>query len=158
MNKRIALVLGLGLFLSLLLPIASAQEEIPTFLPKEGPSQENAQMELIPELQSVLDTVSPFLRQLSFFVGGIFGLYLILIIARVYYERKTVKILKDIRYDLDRLNMHYGLSCSQHKKGWFRRMIGIFKRRSYDKELYKASNNKAGDDQEHSHQGPKPKK
>ncbi len=150
MNKTIAIILGLSLFLGMLLPLALAQDDLPTFLPKEElirnePPRDNVQIELIPELQSVLDTVNPFLRQLSFFIGGIFGLYLILMIARVYYERKSVKILKDIRYDLDRLNMHYGLSCSQNNKGLFRRMIGFFKRRSYDKELHKASNNKTED-------------
>ena len=154
MNKRIAIILGLGLFLSVFLSLVSAQgtaqEEISTFLPKERLTQgesspDNVQMELIPELQSVLDTVNPFLRQLSFFIGGIFGLYLILMIARVYYERKSVKILKDIRYDLDRLNMHYGLSCSHNNKGFFRRIIGFFKRRSYDKELHKANINKIND-------------
>jgi len=154
MNKRIAIILGLSLFLSLLLSVVSAkalaQEDVSASLPKDGSlpedfSLENVQVEFIPELQPVIDSIQPFLVKLSFFVGGIFGLYLILILARVYYERKSVKILKDIRYDLDRLNMHYGLSCSHNNKGFFRRIIGFFKRRSYDKELHKANINKIND-------------
>ena len=76
--------------------------------------------EVIGEIPDILSGFQPFLNKLSVVVGGIFGLYFILIIARVYYERKKVKILEDIRYDLDRLNIHHGVGYSAQK----RRLLG----------------------------------
>tara|TARA_Y100000310_G_C20595428_1_gene770257 strand:+ start:272 stop:610 length:339 start_codon:yes stop_codon:yes gene_type:complete len=74
-----------------------------------------------PELVGTgLDTlyliIQPLFKRLSVLVGGIFGLYFILIVFRVYYEKKKVRLLKDIRYDLDRLNMSKGLSYSRTRK------------------------------------------
>tara|TARA_Y100000310_G_C20098467_1_gene541587 strand:- start:30 stop:497 length:468 start_codon:yes stop_codon:yes gene_type:complete len=88
-------------------------------------------------LKPVFDTIQPFLRKLSFLVGGIFGLYLILILARVHYERKKVKLLEAIRYDLDRWNMHHGVTSSRQRKGIFKRIWSFFRHRSYDKEIKK---------------------
>jgi len=59
--------------------------------------------------------LSPVLGIISALVGGLFGLYLIYVIFRFYYERKRTQILKDIRFDLDYLNQHYGLPYSQEK-------------------------------------------
>ncbi|MBU0459395.1 MAG: hypothetical protein KKH52_04910 [Nanoarchaeota archaeon] len=138
-------IIILGLLLVFLLPLVLAAGEV---LPPGGDkggssfgsdslSGENGGETLPKELQSLIDTIQPFMRQASLLVGGLFGLYLILILARVHYERKKVHILKDIRYDLDRLNMHYGLSYSRQKKGFFKRMIGFFKGRSYEKKVNK---------------------
>ncbi|MBU0470006.1 MAG: hypothetical protein KKA62_02310 [Nanoarchaeota archaeon] len=70
-----------------------------------------------PELEPLVEVIQPLFTKLSFVVGGIFGLYAILIVIRVYYERKSIKILRDIRYNLDQLNKHYGLRYSKTKKG-----------------------------------------
>ncbi len=66
-------------------------------------------------IESLIGSLSPYLRRLSILVGGVFGLYLILILVRVYYERKKVRILQDIRYDLDRMNESRGLPVSHSR-------------------------------------------
>ncbi|MBT4651403.1 hypothetical protein HOC13_02665 [Candidatus Woesearchaeota archaeon] len=73
--------------------------------------------EVVTFFQPLVDALNPFLGAISWLVGGIFGLYLIMVIARIYYERKMVKILRDIRYDLDQLNFHNGLKTSKQRKG-----------------------------------------
>ena len=95
------------------------------------------EIDLVPELQPLIDTVQPVLRKLSLLVGGLFGLYLILILARVHYERKKVKLLQAIRYDLDKWNMHHGVTSSKQRKGWFKRIIRSFKNKNYDKHVQK---------------------
>ena len=97
----------------------------------------NVEIDLVPELQPIIDTVQPLLRKLSLLVGGLFGLYLILILARVYYERKKVKLLEAIRYDLDKWNMHHNVLSSKQRKGWIRRMIQLFRNKNYDKKVHK---------------------
>lgn len=73
-------------------------------------------------LQPLVETVRPFILQLSVILGGIFGLYLILILVRIYYERKNLKVLQAIRYDFDHLNEHYHIPSSRERVGWFRRL------------------------------------
>ena len=71
--------------------------------------------------QPVVDIIRPFFLKLSVIVGGIFGLYAILIVLRVYYERRNMILLEQIRYDLDHLNQHYGVPSSREKVGFFHR-------------------------------------
>lgn len=89
-------------------------------------------------LQALIDSVRPFFLKLSVVVGGIFGLYLVLILVRVYYERKKVKLLKDIRFDLDQLNIHHNLPYSKTQKKFFSKVGGffraIFRRRKLPKD------------------------
>lgn len=79
--------------------------------------------------QALVDAFQPFLLKLSVIVGGIFGLYVILLIVRIYYERRNYKILKDIRYDLDQLNLHYNLPNSSQRKGILRRFTSHVRNR-----------------------------
>lgn len=72
--------------------------------------------------QYIVNTIQPLLKRVSVLVGGIFGLYMILILARIHYERKKVKLLKDIRYDLDHLNMHYKVPHSRERNGFFKKL------------------------------------
>lgn len=72
-------------------------------------------------LQPLVDFLNPYISQLKLLVGGIFGLYLILIIARVYYERKKVKILDDIRFNVEQQNINLGLMTSSHRKKFIKR-------------------------------------
>ena len=44
--------------------------------------------------------IAPILSTVSWVLGGVFGLYLLLLIVRTYYEHKRVKILKEIRNDV----------------------------------------------------------
>jgi len=69
----------------------------------------------------LIEAIKPIMGTVSALVGGLFGLYLIFIVARLYYERKKVNLLKDIKYDLEYLNQHFKLPYSQQKK--FRKKI-----------------------------------
>lgn len=127
--KRSYLFSMLALIILLSLPfIWAAAEEIPVFLPKEETLPNGEQLEIIPELQPLIDTVQPVLVKLSLLVGGIFGIYLLMFLARVHYERKQTKLLQDIRYNLDRLNQHYGLSSSETKPTLWKKFLALFKR------------------------------
>ncbi len=57
-------------------------------------------------LEPLVNVVGPILSTLSWILGGIFGLYLILILFRVYYDHKRVKILKVIQKDVHFLREH----------------------------------------------------
>ncbi len=75
----------------------------------------------------VLELVRPFFIRLSVLVGGIFGLYVILVAFRVYYERKSLRTLEAIRYDLDALNESMGIDSSRHRKHILHHIVGIGK-------------------------------
>lgn len=68
-------------------------------------------------LEPVIEAVSPYVLKVTVLLGGIAGVYALLLLGRLYYERKKVKILQQIRYDLDNLNMHYGIPHSRQKIG-----------------------------------------
>ena len=76
-------------------------------------------------LPPLLDALQPLFQKLSLIVGGIFGLYVILILVRIHYERKTLKALQDIRYDLDHLNRHYDLPASRDQPGRWKRIFSF---------------------------------
>jgi hypothetical protein len=82
-----------------------------------------------PSVLSVLEPITPIFQKVSVIVGGLFGVYLLLLVARIYYERKKVKLLKDIRYDLDQLNSHFGVCYSKYHHGAIRKAVNFFKRR-----------------------------
>ena len=91
------------------------------------------------QLQPLIDSLGPFLSKLSLFFGGIFGLYLIYVVAGIYYERKRTKILEDMRFDLDQMNIHYNIPYSKHRPGFFKRVFrsvkSSFTRNSGGEEL-----------------------
>ena len=74
-------------------------------------------------LGPLFDLINPFIVKLSVLVGGIFGLYVILILLRIYYERKNMKLLQHIRYDLDQQNRHYGIPSSRDKIGFLHKLV-----------------------------------
>ena len=89
-------------------------------------------------LQPLMEALQPFLQKLSLIVGGIFGLYVILILVRIYYDRKTLKILQGIRYDLDHLNRHYNLPTCQDKRGIWKRLFSfLFSRHGEEQDAKK---------------------
>lgn len=69
-----------------------------------------------PSLQAVGDTLAPLLRKVSVIVGGIFGIYVILILVRIYYEHKVLRALLDIRNDLNKLNHHLHVPYSHLRR------------------------------------------
>ena len=78
-------------------------------------------------MESLASTIEPIIRQVTILVGGIAGLYIILIIIRVYYERKKVKLLKDIKFNLDKMNHHFGVECTHSKTGLIKRVTSKIK-------------------------------
>ena len=48
----------------------------------------------------ILQNFQPLFVKITLIFGGLFGLYIFILILNVYYQRQKVKILKDIRYDL----------------------------------------------------------
>ena len=76
-----------------------------------------------PVLQPAIELVQPILMKLSVLVGGIFGLYLILIFVRIHYERKKVKLLQDIKYNLDQSNKKHNVPYSKIRKRWWKKLL-----------------------------------
>ena len=74
----------------------------------------------------LINALQPILQKAALFVGGIFGLYLIFALLQYHRERKKIRLLQDIRNDLDLLTKHFGVKHSHEKKNIFRRILGIF--------------------------------
>lgn len=126
MSLRTSFILGLLILSICYIAVNAAEVEGTPNLAEAG---------LPKELEPVANTILPMLTKLSVVVGGIFGLYVILIIIRIYYERKNMKILQDIRYDLDQLNKHYHIGYSETKKGFFRwatSLVGVHSKEKAD--------------------------
>ena len=56
--------------------------------------------ELLQLLQPLMDVVGPIISTLSWMLGGIFGIYMLWLIIKIYYDHKRIKILKEIRNDI----------------------------------------------------------
>ena len=102
----------LGILLSLSSILAAAET-----MPGTG--------ELVLPDNFLTNALQPILQKISLLVGGIFGIYVILAVMQIYRERKKVKLLQDIRNDLDLLTKHFGVKHSHEKKGIFRRIFGF---------------------------------
>ena len=76
--------------------------------------------------QGIVNTVTPLITKLSLLVGGLFGIYLLLLIVRVYYERKNLKLLQDIRFLLDQQNKQLHLPTSHARRPWIARLLDWF--------------------------------
>ena len=87
-----------------------------------------AQLELgeLPGSQQLVDTIQSLLTKLSFFAGGLFGLYVILLFVRMHYERKKIKLLEDLRNDVDKLTIHFGIKHAHPTKNIFKRVLHFF--------------------------------
>tara|TARA_Y100000310_G_scaffold295459_1_gene326788 strand:+ start:4523 stop:4840 length:318 start_codon:yes stop_codon:yes gene_type:complete len=83
------------------------------------------------------EVIQPLIKQFTILFGGIAGLYLLLVLARVYYERKKVRLLKDIRFDLDQWNIHHKVSDSRERKGWIRRKLSSKQHHKHEKKSHK---------------------
>ncbi len=106
--------------------VVSAQ---PTDRPDISPDQFQNQFEgqipssIIEELtQPLQESVQPLVDIAKYILGGLFGLYFILLLTRIHYERKKVNLLKDIRFDLDNISKHFGVAHSAHRKNFFGRL------------------------------------
>ncbi|MBT3814498.1 hypothetical protein HOE37_03925 [Candidatus Woesearchaeota archaeon] len=92
-------------------------------------------------IQPLIDFFQPIFVKASLVVGGIFGIYLLLLISRVYYEKKKVKLLKDIRFNLDQLNIYHGIKTHKQKKGMFVGLFDLLKRKRREKKVAKEFSN-----------------
>lgn len=72
------------------------------------------------------NALQPLLEKVSLLVGGIFGIYVILTLMQFFRERKKIRLLQDIRNDLDLLTKHFGVKHSHPKRGIFQRLWGMF--------------------------------
>ncbi len=67
-------------------------------------------------LEPVVEVIRQTIGTVSWLVGGIFGLYLILLIVRWWQNRILIKVMKDIRFNLDQLNKRYRIKYSGEEK------------------------------------------
>ncbi len=81
-----------------------------------------APVDLLLELEPLIEVIQPLILKLSLLAGGIFGAYLILIVVRVHYERKKVKLLKDIKFNLDQANKHNNIPHSRTQIGTMKKL------------------------------------
>lgn len=58
----------------------------------------------IPSIESFANIVQYFVGWIQWFVGGLFGLYLIYFISQVYRRQQEIKLLKDIKEELKHLH------------------------------------------------------
>lgn len=72
------------------------------------------------------NALQPILQKIGLFVGGIFGIYVLFAVMQFYRERKKIKLLQDIRNDLDLLTKHFGVKHSHEKGGILQRLLRIF--------------------------------
>ncbi len=131
-KKQVLFLLTVAYLIILLSSLSLAEDNISLSqeLPEQLPASEVQllQTELTSEVTnevvaSFADIIKPLLKSLSVVVGGIFGLYLIIILARIHYERKKVKLLQNILYDLDRLNEYYKIPNSKMRKGPLQKLV-----------------------------------
>ena len=69
-----------------------------------GPSSDQSGGQIPPSIieeltQPLQNAFQPLVDAAKYILGGIFGLYVFLVLIRIYYERKKVKLLKDICFD-----------------------------------------------------------
>ena len=74
--------------------------------------------------ETAIGAIPSLVNTIKALVGGIFGLYLILIFLRWNESRKLVKIMKDIRYDVRKIADKLGVKkTSETKKSKLRTKI-----------------------------------
>lgn len=74
-------------------------------------------------VQPIITLTQPLLIKFYLLFGAVGFFYLILILVRIYYEHQHVNLLKDIRYNLNQLNRHYGLPNAGQRRGIFYRTV-----------------------------------
>ena len=100
-----------------------------------------------PQVPGVLEPVISGLQNVialtQWLVGGLFGLYLIFLIMSWWQGRVKLTLLRDIREDLDLLNMHFKVKdFKKHrtaipKKRWQKVMVKLFEEQEKNKKTSK---------------------
>ncbi len=94
-------------------------------------------VDVVADLMALAEAIRPFITQLGIAVGGVFGLYFLLLFVRIHYERKKVRLLEEIRYNLDQANRDRGIPYSRHKKGFFTRLYVALRETLDDRKVRK---------------------
>ena len=72
--------------------------------------------ENIPQiLEPVISVITEAVGIMQILLGGLFGLYLLLVILKWWESRKLVKIMKDIRADVREMKDHFVKKRSTRK-------------------------------------------
>ena len=87
--------------------------------------------------EPLFNIVRPIFFKMSLVFGGLFGLYAIMLVTRVYYEYHKLKVLKAIRFDLDQANKHIGIRYSTQKKGPMQKLIEYWEEISHSRAIKK---------------------
>ena len=77
---------------------------------------------LLSEFETIVQVIQPFFVKFSILVGGVFGIYFLLLLVRIYFENQKVRLLRQIRFDLDQLNMSQNIPYSKNKKGFWKKL------------------------------------
>lgn len=79
----------------------------------------------------VVEAVRSVFGTASYVVGGIFGLYLILMLVRWWQDRIIVRLLKDVKFDLDQQNRKLKLPHSKElfQSKIYRKIGAIFEKK-----------------------------
>jgi len=78
----------------------------------------------------IFETIRSVVSTASYVVGGIFGIYLILLLVRWWQNRIVIRLLKDIKFNLEQQNKKQKLPHSKdmfHSKV-YKKFAGIFEK------------------------------
>ena len=91
--------------------------------------------ETVHALQPIGDVITPMLSTVSWLLGGFFGLYLIFVIIKLYFDYRRIRLLRAIRDDVKFLKDNTFPELNGVKKNTLMCSIcGIFKKKE-NKEL-----------------------
>ncbi|MCK4589036.1 MAG: hypothetical protein KAT77_01215 [Nanoarchaeota archaeon] len=86
---------------------------------------------LLPEAAlPLLETIRTLVSTASYIVGGIFGIYLILLLVRWWQNRLIIRLLRDITYNLNQQNIKLKLPHAKplFQSKIYKKLSSIFER------------------------------
>ncbi len=66
-------------------------------------------------LEPIIGPITQLVDIVQYIVGGIFGLYLILVILRWHESRRLANLMRDVKAELKALNKHFGVKVKKTK-------------------------------------------
>lgn len=107
-------------------------------------------VETVHALQPIVDVITPMLSTVSWLLGGFFGLYLMFVIIKLYFDYRRVRLLRSIRDDVKFLKENTFPDVDEPKKNKFVcKLCNIFKKedphseKSVDKKSKKRKSKKS---------------
>ncbi len=101
--------------------------------------------ELTQMLQPLSDVLKPVITVIGTLLGGLLGVYILMLLVRWWYERKQLKVMEGIRFDLDYLNQHFNLPYSQKKPHkLYHKVLPLDELRELEKEWEEKEQEKEG--------------